>query len=302
MRAIAQRAAYAVTASLALLTSTAHAETCWYPQEAKAAQLRDFHIMLMVGTLQCKTTSPATVRDYNSFVSRQNLVLDTNRHLLRDHFLRDVGPDQVDSAYDSYSTATANALEHKITADPNVCARIDTLARVAAVANFADLMVLAQTFEGREFNTSCPVSAYPVAEEPLPPRNVPVTVASASPAPLPYAASPDGAPPLNQADDAAAWKAGFGSGNSAEANTPPPVAAREEEAPAQSVAAVSPANDPAQMKAALAALQAAVSALQAAQATGTATRPTLTAGHAPVGKAELIAVKVQDAPVIPPKD
>jgi hypothetical protein len=277
------------------MTSIAHAETCWYPQEAKAAQLRDFHIMLMVGTLQCKTTSPVTVRDYNSFVSRQSLVLDTNRHLLRDHFLRDVGPNEADSAYDSYSTATANALEHKITADPNVCARIDTLARVAAVANFADLMVLAQTFEGRDFNTSCPVSTYPVAEDSQPSRTAPLPYA------VPGAGSPDGAPPLNQADDAAAWKAGFGSGNSAEANAPPPppVVTREEEAPVQSVAPVSAANDPAQMKAALVALQAAVSALQAAVPTGQAS---LAAAHAPAGKAELIAVKVQDAPVIPPKD
>jgi hypothetical protein len=307
MRALAQRTAFAVAASLGLLTSAAQAETCWYPQEAKAAQLRDFHIMLMVGTLQCRTSSPITVRDYNAFVNRQSLVLDTNKHLLRDHFLRDVGPGNADSAYDSYSTMTANTVQPRMVADPNLCARMDTLARVAAVANLADLMVLAQTFETRQFSNVCPASTYPVAEDggALPAAvsaggPIGLTAASATPPPPPLAVPDNSPPPSDKAD----W--GDAAAPAPAVPAPAPVVAQAPIAAKEVAASEAPGatSDPATMKAAIVALQAAVAALQAASGptaahVGTTTLHKTTAEAA---KPELIAVKVQEAPIIPPPE
>src|SRR5687768_571150 len=87
-------AALAVLPSLALVTTTTAANatgSCWYPNEAKAAQLRDFQIRLMVGTLQCRSKNSAAVELYNAFIIKQRGLLDSNAQVLKTHFVRENG-------------------------------------------------------------------------------------------------------------------------------------------------------------------------------------------------------------------
>jgi hypothetical protein len=84
-------AVVAAMSSLALMSSPVLAENCWYPHEMRAAQLRDFQSMLMVGTLQCKGANSAAVESYNRFVTKQRGLLDANNYVLKAHFLREAG-------------------------------------------------------------------------------------------------------------------------------------------------------------------------------------------------------------------
>src|SRR5687767_12274353 len=101
--------AFAVVSSIALFTSNAQASTeCWYPNEAKASMLRDFHAMLMVGALQCRGTNNLAIEQYNRFVTTHSGLLNANAQVLKVHFQRESGAQQAQFAYDRYVTSLAN--------------------------------------------------------------------------------------------------------------------------------------------------------------------------------------------------
>ena len=287
---VARRAAVSTLLStLVMFGTNAYATSCWYPNEIKAAQMRDLHAQLMVGTLHCRASNPVFESEYNEFVDRRHDVLDGNIAILKDHFQRESGSDgQI--AYDRYSTVLANAQASKDYANPDTCAQIGMLLRAATNANDTDLLLLAQTVERAPESNGCPSNA-----------TLPAAPAAAfAPAPAPAVAS---APePVAQATLASVEHVG-----ALPSDTPPTPPAAAEPAKAEladtPAAVTTPAPTPASadsrdqaMQAAIAALQAATIALQSVSAAPAATPARLAQSN---GKADVMKQRVPDSPVVP---
>jgi hypothetical protein len=284
MMRFARVAALAVVPSLALFSTTAYAaDSCWYPNEAKAAQLRDFQTMLMVGTLQCRSSNKFAVERYNEFVTRQRGLLDANAYVLKTHFLRENGIQQGQGAYDGYATQIANMQSAKA-ADPGFCASVDTFVRMGTDATQADLLVLAQSVSEAPASGPCPPSNYMAAKSDS-------GADQADAAAAVTVATPE--------TKAAVVEPGAASDAPAAAATPAVVeTAAEVPAPAKAVTPPAPSRDEA-LRAAIAALQSATAALQAATAPAA---PAAAADATPTKKAKADVIKIADAPVVPPKD
>lgn len=287
---VARRAAVSTLLStLVMFGTNAYATSCWYPNEIKAAQMRDLHAQLMVGTLHCRAGNPVFESEYNEFVDRRHDVLDGNIAILKDHFQRESGSDgQI--AYDRYSTVLANAQASKDYANPDTCAQIGMLLRAATNANDTDLLLLAQTVERAPESNGCPSNAA-----------LPAAPAAAfAPAPA-VASAPE---PVAQATLASVEHVG-----ALPSDTPPTPPAAAEPAKAElaatPAAVTTPAPAPAvasadsrdqAMQAAIAALQAATIALQSVSAAPAATPARLAQSN---GKADVMKQRVPDSPVVP---
>lgn len=289
---VARRAAVSTLLStLVMFGTNAYATSCWYPNEIKAAQMRDLHAQLMVGTLHCRASNPVFESEYNEFVDRRHDVLDGNIAILKDHFQRESGSDgQI--AYDRYSTVLANAQASKDYANPDTCAQIGMLLRAATNANDMDLLLLAQTVERAPESNGCPSNA-----------TLPAAPAAAfAPAPAPAPAVASAPEPVAQATLASVEHVG-----ALPSDTPPTPPAAAEPAKAElaatPAAVTTPAPTPASadsrdqaMQAAIAALQAATIALQSVSAAPAATPARLAQSN---GKADVMKQRVPDSPVVP---
>ena len=287
---VARRAAVSTLLStLVMFGTNAYATSCWYPNEIKAAQMRDLHAQLMVGTLHCRASNPVFESEYNEFVDRRHDVLDGNIAILKDHFQRESGSDgQI--AYDRYSTVLANAQASKDYANPDTCAQIGMLLRAATNANDTDLLLLAQTVERAPESNGCPSNAA-----------LPAAPAAAfAPAPA-VASAPE---PVAQATLASVEHVG-----ALPSDTPPTPPAAAEPAKAELAAAPAAVTTPAPapavasadsrdqaMQAAIAALQAATIALQSVSAAPAATPARLAQSN---GKPDVMKQRVPDSPVVP---
>lgn len=287
---VARRAAVSTLLStLVMFGTNAYATSCWYPNEIKAAQMRDLHAQLMVGTLHCRASNPVFESEYNEFVDRRHDVLDGNIAILKDHFQRESGSDgQI--AYDRYSTVLANAQASKDYANPDTCAQIGMLLRAATNANDTDLLLLAQTVERAPESNGCPSNAA-----------LPAAPAAAfAPAPA-VASAPE---PVAQATLASVEHVG-----ALPSDTPPTPPAAAEPAKAELAATPAAVTTPAPvpavasadsrdqaMQAAIAALQAATIALQSVSAAPAATPARLAQSN---GKPDVMKQRVPDSPVVP---
>lgn len=248
----ARIAAIAALSSLALFSPTVEAaESCWYPNEAKAAQLRDFHLMLMVGTLQCRTENKYSVQNYNEFVMNQRGILDANFQVLKVHFTRESVAGQGQRDYDAFATSLANKNASRAQ-DPGYCDSIDSLVRLATDASQSDLLILAETMTEPPVSGLCTPSNYAVYEPDAP--------ASATVAEAPLAT-----PPSVPSEPVALA-----------AIAPPPQAT-----PA-------PVSREAALQAVIAALQTATVALQAATESAAASAAAAPAAQASVINAEMV--------------
>lgn len=153
---VPRMAVVAAMSSLALMSSPVLAD-CWYPHESRAAQLRDFQSMLMVGTLQCKGGNSAAVESYNRFVNKQRGLLDANNYVLKAHFLREAGIEKGGAAYDGYATSLANNRAARL-GDPAFCPTIDTFVTLAESASSAELQRLAEMVSEAPASGTCPPS------------------------------------------------------------------------------------------------------------------------------------------------
>lgn len=268
MRAKMRSAVLAATGAVVLISSTANAAGCWFPNEAKAAQLRNFHVMLMVGALHCRFVNQATVYRYNNFMARQRPMLDANANVLKNHFYREAGWNG-SAAYDHYSTSVANSEASRFANDPEACARVDMYMRVAAGADDADLLVLAQSVVPKPISDACPPSNYAAAAPMIASRGQPIAVEPVGPSPAAtdYAPAPDEAQGVAIAPTPpppAAPVAESGPATLADAGEPAPPRLRDPAPPAAPAKPATPVSKADTMKAAIAALQAATAALQAA--------------------------------------
>lgn len=283
--------------SLALFTTSAYANSCWYPNESKAAQLRDFHTMLMVGTLQCRSDNRWAVERYNEFVTKQRGLLDANAYVLKAHFMRENGIQDGQAAYDRFATTLANQKGAR-TSDPGFCQTIDTFVRMATDATQADLLVLAASVSDAPVSGACAPSNYVADASPVggkeanaPDTATPDTAAAAAPYPTAKAELPvtTAAAPVTDADTKTVAKA-------AEPSEVKAVAQQSTTDQAATTPATTATTRDEALKAAIVALQSATAALQAATASS---GPAETSA---AKKPQSNMVKVVDAPVVPPQE
>jgi hypothetical protein len=249
----ARVAAFAALSSLVLFAPAAEAaDSCWYPNEAKAAQLRDFHLMLMVGTLQCRNNDVYAVKRYNDFVTKQRGILDANFQVLKVHFSRESVTGQGQRDYDAFATSLANKNSSR-SQDPGYCDSIDSLVRMATDASQPDLLVLAETMTEPPVSGLCTPSNYAVYEPGA------ADAADVAEAPLVTANAP----------------------------APEPIALKSLAPPPQTAAA--PISKEAALQAAIAALQTATLALQAATESASAAETGASEAKPATIKADMVA-------------
>ena len=308
----ARLAALAAMSSLALFPAVAEASTgCWYPNEARSAQLRGLQTMLMVGTLQCRRSHSYTVDLYNDFVVNQRPFLDANSYILKGRFMRENGISGGQGAYDSFTTSLANRYSEKLD-NRTFCETVANFARLAAKASRRELFRLADSVAEAPGSRGCPASNYrfdPNDEEanlpdyarrhePPPAPRIAIVETAPAPAPVPVKAAEALPAPVKAVEALPAPV-------EAAAALPAPAAAEGKEAliqkavseaappaapaPIPAAAPAQPAREEA-LQAAIVALQSAVSALQAVSA------------PAPAAAAGPTLVKVAEAPVVPPEE
>lgn len=113
--------------------------------------------MLMVGTLQCRTSHRDLAGLYNDFVEQQRPVLLQNAQLLKNHFQRENGMNDWQNASDRFETSLANLYSGELD-DGGYCATIGDLARDAADASWPDLLLLSQSVADAPVNGRCEAS------------------------------------------------------------------------------------------------------------------------------------------------
>ncbi len=268
-------AALAAISSLALTSIAAQArDGCWYPNEAKAAQLLHLNTNLMIGALHCRDRQPDTIAMYDGFVDSQIDMLRAHHAILQQRFDREHGSAESGrDAYRQYRVSTANRyaaapMERNL----NECERVMSLADVASGMSRDQLLMLAASFADAPVTGPCRPSRFsydtgpaavsaparsPDAQDPWARLDGPT--ADLAPAPYPNEA-PSAAPAMQPAVvvEEAPTPAPL-------AETAPTLAAAAPEASASSTPEIaSPA--PTRSRSSEAALQSAVAALQAATA------------------------------------
>lgn len=287
-----RKAALAASISLACLPSIAQASTCWYPEEARAAQVRGLQTMLMVGTLRCRHHSRASEYLYTDFIENQRGTLDANNAILKARFERESGYDRGQGAYDRFATTLANQYSEQLD-EPGFCATVHHYARQAAYADNRELLRLADAVAEPPRTDRCRPSddmfasgagqdRYDLGAHRGPP---PPRVAVSDPAaPVGEPAAPVLAEPVVVADAGADKFERVM--EVAQAEAPAPVEAMIQ--PAAQIEAPATGDRDEALKAALIALESALAALQAA----TASMP---AEAAPIAVAEPTGASDADA-------
>jgi hypothetical protein len=287
-------AAFAAMTSLVFIPSISQAaSSCWYPNEARAAQVRGLQTMLMVGTLQCRRSYQASEGLYNDFVVNQRRFLDANIQILKARFTRENGEAAGQAAYDRFGTSLANQYSEQLD-DPEFCRTVQQFARIAAGASRQELLELADAVAAPPASGFCRPSAYGFDQDrvsdrrdPPPPPRVAIASDVDGPAPIAVAAvtaTPE--PTLAQAAPASAAEPEPAAASDAklELAAAAPVAAADplpalvpaaakleliEQVKAEPAASPDSPKRGDALQAAIAALQSAVVALQAATAAET---------------------------------
>ncbi len=270
---LARKAAVVVACfSSALVANTAAAQVgCWYPNEAKAAQMMQLNTKMMVGALHCREKTSQIIDDYNTFVTGHRDMLEAHHTILQNRFDREGSTRKGSLNYGDFVTTAAN--QHS--ADPSArdaadCATIVALVRMASTMSESDLLMLAQSMTKAPASGPCRSSRYSFDEEPGatgPARDNEIAQALAERQPweplAPVAARKDPVPTMYTNEGP---PAGLPTGASALAEERAAVAQVAPEAVTQTPASA-PATDGAVLQAAVAALQAATAALQMAMQT-----------------------------------
>ena len=151
---------------------------CWHPYEVEAAKVRDLHIMLMLGALKCKSTSPATYEKYSSFLDKKGSLLTSYNNVLKTRFMRANGISEGERTYQEFNTRLGNS-HSGITPTRSYCQTTDTLLMLAIDAPDQHLPQLAQSFSESPLgiDTVCEAAATPVVAGTSSPEPAPVGLA-----------------------------------------------------------------------------------------------------------------------------
>lgn len=169
---------------------------CWQPYEVEAARVRDFQIMLMLGSLKCRATNGDMQAKYDQFYAKSGN-LDKYNNALKLRFMRENGIAGGQDAYNDFITRLANS--HADMQSASFCQMADTLLGLATNANESEIAVLARNFSEKpagvgnvcEIAASAPVAAKVAADPPVAAAAAPV--AASAPAPAPQQVTPESA-------------------------------------------------------------------------------------------------------------
>ena len=279
--------------ALCAIASTAQAQqqaaiSCWQNHELQAARVRDLQTLLMVGALQCTTSSYDVAGHYNNFIRNSRNALAGYNDMLKARFMREQGISEGRRAYDSFATTLANGHSARAQATPaGFCQTVSALVGLASTASARDLEALAEGIAERPpgVGESCAIAA-PPPNLAVVPVTAPVAPAAISAAPAEVAiatlpvpqpsVAPAAAPPISP--------------------PAPPLAVASAD---QSGGAPAPASPADALQAAALAVQAAAAALQAAATSKAEPAPTAQAAPA-VAVPPINTVALQPEPIVPP--
>ena len=109
-------------------------EKCWTSKEMGAARIRDLQSVLMVSALQCRTSGHDVLAEYNRFVVAGRATIVARNDVLKARFTRLQGMREGQRAYDSFTTAMANAHVMGSNATASFCTAMEALASEASAA------------------------------------------------------------------------------------------------------------------------------------------------------------------------
>ena len=128
---------------------------CWAADEIDAAHINLLQTKLMVESLKCQDTIPATLESYNAFMNARREMLVNYKHRVEAHFVRQWGTQAGTAASDDYNTKTGNQVSTS-TIDVAQCERAGMIARFASTASDEDLRLLAETIAPASVIRDCP--------------------------------------------------------------------------------------------------------------------------------------------------
>ena len=163
--------------------ASAEAARCWQPYEIEAARVRDLQIMLMLGSLKCRSTNSEITAKYDKFQEKMGSA-DKYNTALKLHFMRENGIADGQRAYDDFITKMANSHVDGVQS-AGFCEMADTLLSLATNAGQNELPMLARNFSETPAGVGdmCEVTVA-AAPPPVAPAGDPVTpvaVAEAAP-------------------------------------------------------------------------------------------------------------------------
>ncbi len=124
------------------LAQTQGAADCWRADEVRAAHVQNLQNLLMVESLKCRDTVPATLEAYNAFMTSKRDTIMGNKYLLQAHFVRQYGALKGSAAASDYDTKASNASSSSIITVER-CETVGAFSRLAATAANDDLLALA---------------------------------------------------------------------------------------------------------------------------------------------------------------
>lgn len=123
-----------VIALSAAATPALAQQKCWTSKEMGAARVRDLQSVLMVSALQCRTSGQDVLAAYNKFVVAGRTSIVAKNDVLKARFVRLQGNKEGQRAYDSFTTALANAHAMNSRSTVAFCSSMVALATEAAAA------------------------------------------------------------------------------------------------------------------------------------------------------------------------
>lgn len=147
-------AAWVVPALLAAVP--AHAGACWTERTTPAAQVRQLDVMLMVGSLRCRTGADDYRASYDSFLSRHRDHLGQANHALLDDMAQRMGALGAMEALDRASVRMAN---HYGVTGTYGCHELKLVTAALANGSDAEIDHAADVLVGPELEDgNCPVT------------------------------------------------------------------------------------------------------------------------------------------------
>jgi hypothetical protein len=127
------KGAFGLAVSALIFVQPAQAAmSCWGPQEAAAAKIRDLQSRLMVATMRCRAMGVDVLEAYNRFVRDNRETIQQANGVLKAQFATGYGP-QADTFYDRFTTALANEYGAEPTSG-EICDEVAQEASEAAAA------------------------------------------------------------------------------------------------------------------------------------------------------------------------
>lgn len=174
---------------------------CWQPYEVEAARVYDLHVMLMLGSLKCRSVNSEITGKYDVFFEKKHDRLNNYNNILMTRFMRISGIADGQHAYEQFTTKLGNSHSNNAQQE-SFCQITDTLLTLATNAGDKELPLLAKNFSERPAGVgdTCEAPATLAAadaasasgttlEQPAPAVAAPAATAKAADPPTPQAAA-----------------------------------------------------------------------------------------------------------------